>query len=299
MKDALLILEAMAVFWGLPWIAGRFGRELEGRLGHVVRNYRGAEVPLGLGWAWVVWSLPAFEFALGSSEAPFRARLLVLGAAALGWLDDRFGAAGPKGFHGHIGALGEGRVTTGMLKLAGTSVLALAAAWALPLPFGVAGARGIAAWLLAAAVIALTVNLVNLFDLRPGRALKAYCIVAVPSALAAAGWGSGPATLLVLIAAGPAIACLPADLRERSMLGDMGANAAGAVAGWLLASVLAGSLRWLAAAALVLLALNLASERVSFSAVIERTRVLRWIDRLGRLGHAEGEERVADGETGT
>jgi len=63
------------------------------------------------------------------------------------------------------------------------------------------------------------------------------------------------------------------------MLGDAGANALGAVVGALL---LAGPMWLLWAAAAVLLALQLASERVSFTRVIESNRVLRAADRLGR-----------------
>jgi uncharacterized membrane protein len=63
------------------------------------------------------------------------------------------------------------------------------------------------------------------------------------------------------------------------MLGDAGANGLGAVVGTLL---LGGPMWLLWAAAAVLLALQLASERVSFTRVIEGNRVLRAADRLGR-----------------
>jgi uncharacterized membrane protein len=65
------------------------------------------------------------------------------------------------------------------------------------------------------------------------------------------------------------------------MLGDAGANALGAVVGTM---VLAGPMGLVWAAAAVLLALQLASERVSFTRVIESNRVLRAADRLGRRG---------------
>jgi hypothetical protein len=87
---------------------------------------------------------------------------------------------------------------------------------------------------------------------------------------------------------GPALAAGPADLGERAMLGDAGSNAAGALLGYLLSTTL--DLARLAVATLVLVALNLASERVSFSAVIDRVAVLRFIDRIGRRGsHGEPE----------
>src|SRR5215217_3414483 len=71
------------------------------------------------------------------------------------------------------------------------------------------------------------------------------------------------------------------DLREEGMLGDAGANALGAVVGTLL---LAGPMWLVWAAAAILFTLQLASERVSFSRVIEGNRVLRAGDRLGRRG---------------
>src|SRR5699024_7384107 len=68
--------------------------------------------------------------------------------------------------------------------------------------------------------------------------------------------------------------------RERGMLGDAGANVLGAAVG-------AAATRRLSAPSLLtvlasVVSLTLASERISFSAVIERTPALRALDRLGR-----------------
>jgi len=86
----------------------------------------------------------------------------------------------------------------------------------------------------------------------------------------------------VLLAAplGAAAALLPEDLGERAMLGDAGANALGALLGTavLLRYGRAGQLAHL----LVIAALTAASERVSFTKVIEATPALRWVDELGR-----------------
>jgi hypothetical protein len=64
------------------------------------------------------------------------------------------------------------------------------------------------------------------------------------------------------------------------MLGDCGANAVGALLGLRLAAVPGRPAR--ARALAVVVGLTLASERVSFTRVIEATPVLRDLDRLGR-----------------
>ena len=162
------------------------------------------------------------------------------------------------------------------------------------------------AWVLAALVIALAANLMNLLDLRPGRALKAYILAApAPAVLFALAsvaaynsdvasyaaeiadlvlqpWeAAAAAAALVIVLLGPAVAVWSADLGERAMLGDAGANTMGAIVGYLLTAVL--DLTGLAIAAAVLLGLNLLSERVSFSAAIDRIAPLRLFDRLSRL----------------
>jgi hypothetical protein len=64
------------------------------------------------------------------------------------------------------------------------------------------------------------------------------------------------------------------------MLGDCGANALGAAVATAVARALPWQVRLLALAGVA--GLNLASERVSFSAVIDRTPLLRRLDQLGR-----------------
>jgi hypothetical protein len=127
--------------------------------------------------------------------------------------------------------------------------------------------------LLGAGVIAGTANLVNLLDLRPGRAAKAALLVGAPLAVRRRGG----------VAAGPVGACtalLRADLGEEIMLGDAGANALGALLGVALASRTGTAGRAVLLAGIV--GLTAASEKVSFTKVIEATPGLRELDALGR-----------------
>jgi len=201
--------------------------------------------------------------------APARLRaagaVAVLGAAAVGAYDDLAGDTGNKGLRGHLGALGRGQVTTGTIKVLGLAATGVAATV-------VAGRRTAVDALVGGAVVAGTANLVNLLDLRPGRALKALllCAPLVP----------GAGRPLAAVAAGAAAGLLGEDLGERSMLGDTGAAAAGALLG--VALVAGGSRRAHRVVLGLLTALTLASEQVSFSQVIESTPGLRELDRLGR-----------------
>jgi hypothetical protein len=126
-------------------------------------------------------------------------------------------------------------------------------------------------------LVAGAANVANALDVRPGRALKASLPAAVGAALA-----GGPGRLPPLLGAlvGAAVA-LPLDLRERAMLGDSGANLLGFAAGLGLYGVLPAWAVPGAAAAVV--ALNLLAETVTLSALIERSALLRSVDRLGRL----------------
>jgi hypothetical protein len=185
------------------------------------------------------------------------------GAAAFGAYDDLAGSGNRRGFRGHIGALRQGELTTGAVKLGGiglTGVVSAALAGGSP-----------ADVILNAGLVAGGANLLNLFDLRPGRALKVAA--ASGALLGAAGQDSVAAPL------GAGLALLPEDLGERAMLGDAGANALGAMLG----ASAAGLSRPARIALLAGIAgLTAASEKVSFTKVIARTPALNWLDMLGR-----------------
>lgn len=216
---------------------------------------------------------------------PFVGPTLVvgLGYGILGLLDDLAGGrpGDPKGFGGHLRALARGRLTTGGLKLFGGVVVALAAAGQIAAGAG----REPGAVLVAAAVIALSANLANLFDRAPGRCIKvtllafAALLVVVASGAGALD-GRAKALQAPFVVVGALVAILPVDLGERLMLGDTGANVAGGLAGLTLVLAVGRPGQLLAAAGL--LVLNVVSERVSFSRVIEAVRPLRWFDHLGR-----------------
>ncbi|GAA1182141.1 hypothetical protein GCM10009584_25320 [Ornithinimicrobium humiphilum] len=198
------------------------------------------------------------------------AALAVAGAAVAGAADDLAGSAtAAKGLRGHLTALRRGEVTTGALKIALLAGSGLAAcAWVDRRQ----GRHDPLATLAGAGLVAGSANLANLFDLRPGRALKVFLAPALPLALA--GSPAAGAT------AGSAAVVLRDDLRGTTMLGDTGANPLGAAVGVAAARALGTRGRWAALA--VVTALTLASERVSFSQVIDSTPVLRRLDRWGR-----------------
>ena len=92
------------------------------------------------------------------------------------------------------------------------------------------------------------------------------------------GDGAGAAGAAAVL--GTAGAAFDQDLAETDMLGDGGANALGAALG--AALVLSAPRRVRLAALGVVVGLTVASEKVSFTRVIERTPVLRELDALGR-----------------
>ncbi|MEJ3748033.1 hypothetical protein WEI85_32685 [Actinomycetes bacterium KLBMP 9797] len=264
-------------------------------------NFRGRTVTLAGGPALAAGASIAAAAGAPSPAAAAAALTAGLGSGAVGLYDDVVGARPEqktaKGFAGHLAALREGRVTSGLVKVAGVGAAGLAASALLAADPGrrrpASRAGKVADVLLGAGVIAGTANLLNLFDLRPGRALKAGALLATPL-LTPRHTPMIKASLKSLerregrldhggIAAGAlgaAAAVLPDDLGERVMLGDCGANAYGALLGVALAARTGPVGRAAALAGLV--ALTAASEKVSFTAVIARTPGLRELDALGR-----------------
>ena len=243
-----------------------------------------------------------------------------LGGGLAGYIDDvdqgaHDGGKVAKGLKGHLGALAHGQVTTGVIKIAGIGASALAASALVGSKATSVGGKA-ADLALNTVLIAGTANLANLLDLRPGRALKATVLVATPlsyfscaaaktpasgasvtsaTASVASGASGAPSAKPVspasasgasaqrLLASGlnaAAITALVEDLQETTMLGDTGANAAGALLGTSLAANDSWKLRL--GTTLGVVGLILASEKVSFSKVIAANPALNWLDQLWR-----------------
>ncbi len=244
-------------------------------------NVRGRTVSTGAGVVIMVGALAVDGVArlaeasganLGAdtSEGRHLAVLLGLGMAFLGLLDDLGGVGESGGFRGHLLALARGRLTTGAVKLFAGAALAISVVSAIE--------PGAVGRLVAdAALVALAANLANLLDRAPGRVTKAG-LVAFVTLLAVMGLPGELAGVALVV--GGAAGLLWPDVREDLMLGDAGANALGAVLG--LGVVLVCTPTTRTVALVVVVALNLLSEVVSFSRLIERVPPLRALDRVGR-----------------
>ena len=256
-------------------------------------NFHGVTVSLRGGVAMAGASVASAAVASAFSDQP-RAALggLVasLGGGVAGYIDDvdqgaHDGGKVAKGLKGHLGALAHGQVTTGVIKIAGIGASALAAS-ALVGSKATSVSGKAADLALNTVLIAGAANLANLLDLRPGRALKATVLVAAPLSYfscADAKTPASPASAQRLLASGlnaAAITALVEDLQETTMLGDTGANAAGALLGTSLAANDSWKLRL--GTTLGVVGLILASEKVSFSKVIAANPALNWLDQLWR-----------------
>lgn len=242
-------------------------------------NYRGEQLPAILG---LVAIAPGAIVGLVAGLAIVSVRGRSLDAAAwislggsllvfaAGLMDDLI-PSGPRGLRAHLRSLASGHMTTGILKLvviAGSSVVVVAAQ---PVHPGVTRLAGLV-------LLAGCANLWNGLDVRPGRALKYFVLVAGAALLGGLPLRLAPSVPGVLLGA---ILALPADLRERAMLGDGGSNLLGFTAGLALYLVLPSPWVWMAAG--VAVTLNVLADTVTLSRLIDTVGPLRWFDRLGRV----------------
>lgn len=257
------------------------------RNGWIRSNWRGRDMPFPVGVLCVAFALTAvvvlsvIGFVAELDLVAVDALALGMGIAFLGLLDDLLDAPA-RGLRGHARALLGGGFSTGVLKAVGTLALALAVLRD--------RSDGVAELALSVGVLVLATNAFNLLDLRPGRAAKAFVLLA--AMLLAITRDAEPLRELGILI-GPLMVLGIYDLRERAMLGDTGSNLLGALAGfWLVTTLDVGGE---IAALVALAALTAYGELRSISRTIEGFGPLRALDRLGRraepaVSPARGEE---------
>jgi len=193
---------------------------------------------------------------------------LVVTTSFVGFVDDLIGNRVIGGLRGHFSQLRFGIMTTGTLKaIVGFAISVIIAGFV---------STNIIVFLTNAAVLTLSINAANLFDLRPGRAIKVFSLGAI--AVFIATWSSPFWGLWGLIIP-PVAALLWGDLHEHSMMGDAGSNALGAILGFAFVINLSEIANLAILAVLVLL--HLITERYSISNFIEKAPLLKQLDELG------------------
>ncbi|WP_027417328.1 hypothetical protein [Aneurinibacillus terranovensis] len=246
--------------------------------GWVAANYRQKNIPVGYGTVvpvflcifYVLWI--QLDGSGGTAIVKTGGEVLLCSLISLvGWVDDRKGDRGIKGLRGHLGALqNSGQLTTGMIKAAAGLLAAAGAAFTIN--------DGTLNIVVNTLIITLAINAINLLDVRPGRALKGFWFLLFLSVC----FGSVPPASwpLVLIVSTITVAAAPDDFNARAMMGDVGSNTLGFLAGIFCAAALPFSVRICLLALFIVL--HWRAETSSLSLVIQNNKWLNRLDHVGR-----------------
>ena len=187
-----------------------------------------------------------------------------------GAVDDFFGDRGTGGFRGHISYLiKEKKVTTGLIKIIFGIVAGIVAAHLF-------GGDNILRTICAFFLIPLSANSINLFDLRPGRALFVFFIsffvICLISNFDMYDWGIISVVMVVTVSA------YIWDRIGQAMMGDSYSNVLGAFLGIL---IIMNTPSWFWIVAIILnILLQIFSEKYSISKTIENSKILNFIDKI-------------------
>jgi len=283
MQNILHLLDINRIFWlGIPLTVSFIITsvmlpllfDMFKRASFVRPNFKGNFIPAGMGFIFFLASLTTVMVTF-ITWPPWLQKyglafvMAMATMALLGFIDDVIGTKEVSGIKGHFKNLFfAGRLTTGALKALGGGVLAVLVSGT------TAPVREI---VVNTFVIILSINVVNLLDLRPGRAAKGFMLIGI--FIAVAGWRQ-PELVFLASVVGSMLAYLPYDLRARVMMGDSGSNALGVALGLVAVWVLTPSIK--IGYLIVLAAVNLFAEKYSFTTIISRNRVLSYLDKLWR-----------------
>ena len=256
--------------------------------GNVIRpNYKNEMIPVGMGIVFLpmiiinsiilgfvtlnnIWFVSSSNYNLNIVWLVCLA-LYIFSMMAMffaGALDDLIGNRNVSGLKGHFKSLFKGELTTGGFKALFGGFVGLVVS--------VCISSSIVDIIVNTLIIALSTNLMNLFDLRPGRAIKAYLVIMIPIYITLTGYTK----VFPLLILPNVLAYFNTDLKARGMMGDTGSNVLGISIGVLMALGYGIKVRlaWL----VFLILMHLITEKFSLTKIIEKNRVLKFIDNLGR-----------------
>ncbi|MBC5996065.1 glycosyl transferase [Romboutsia ilealis] len=185
-----------------------------------------------------------------------------------GILDDIIGTREVSGLKGHFKSFFKGVLTTGGFKAIFGGFVGLL--------ISIAISESIPDIIINTLIIALSTNLMNLLDLRPGRAIKVYLVITVTIFITLTGY----IKILPLLILPNVLAYFNYDLKAKAMMGDTGSNVLGISIGMLMVFGYSFNVRvsWL----VFLVLIHILTEKYSLTKIIENNKILNFIDKLGR-----------------
>lgn len=240
-------------------------------LGAFRRNFRGKWIPVSFGlYIFTIETVMlVLDRDLTSNHLQFLLPFFII--TLIGTYDDLYGETAIKGLSGHAKAFFKGNITSGFLKAVVGFILSAYLAFILSVSFF----EGIVRFFL----ILLMINMMNLFDLRPGRALKVFFLLFFILGILTPFFDQEP---LGWILFSIVLVVFFQDVRAKIMLGDSGSNMIGMHLGiwYAVYFPLMGQVITL----FLLIILHVYTERFSLSQWIEQKPLLRKIDLWGREG---------------
>lgn len=251
--------------------------KLLGKKGVVRRNYSGKSLVSSMGLAMLFTCLVGIlPFTLLENMDDTIVYVTVVALTAFsGFMDDMLADIGIKGIKAHLSAASTGNTSTGWLKiLIGIIAGLVVSAYLHP---------NWIAWPLYTLLFALSMNFINILDLRPGRAVKGFLL----NFLVIAGLAGFDSAWMLIPVITFVIVYIGGELKEMYMMGDTGANLLGGIIGlyavWELDIVEASVF------VVLYLSIHIIAEYRSISGYIESNRLLNFIDCIGRLKEERGE----------
>ena len=236
------------------------------------KNYLGQDTPVGMGMIFpisLICSLTILYLFYPLTKTMYTFLFGIVFVSFLGLIDDLLGNRNTTGLKGHIGKLLHFELTTGGLKAIMGGVLSILVSIPFQDTFFSIIFNGI--------IIALFTNLINLLDLRPGRAIKFYFIYGI--ILLFLFYKQRDFYLLVVITI-TTILYFPMDVKAKAMMGDTGSNTLGFTLGFFTSIYFNAPYKIIIF--ILLIVVHLYAEKSSITKLIENNRILNFIDQLGR-----------------
>lgn len=235
-------------------------------------NYNKKEIPAGIGILLLLSGVVSSSFILFITDQPMMYYVYLFGLSLVGFvgiLDDLVGEDKIKGLKGHLSKMYQGELTSGGLKaiIGGLAALYVSFSFSMSL----------IDLLLNTLIILFFINSMNLFDVRPGRAIKIFLLTSMLIWI----FSKAPDRFLTLLLTGGILSIIEGDLKEEYILGDVGANILGYTLGF--TSAISFNMMNKVIIIALLMILHIIAEITSISLIINRNPVLKYIDGIGRL----------------